>query len=152
MVGLGIFTIISSAAAYLVYRRYQRNKSGVRDDGANFFGFKRGKRVFGRKKNKGWIQTHSYTDGDEDGIGLDQQRYDTSYNNTSTADVGARAPGKIYDDPFNADSLDNLQKETSARIDRGPEYQPLNKGAAEDDHVSPVSVSFPGGTKFKEGS
>jgi hypothetical protein len=109
-----------------------------------------GFKIFGGgKKKKGWMQTTSYTDGDDDGIRLNQQGgrpYSGHHANESTASVGVHAPGRVYDDPFNAASMDNLQKQNSAQIDHGPEYHRVNTGAER--AMSPPP--FAGGTRFKE--
>lgn len=91
------------------------------------------------------MQTQSYTDGDDYGIRLDGQgRQFAAHPNESTASVGG---ARVYDDPFNAASLDNLQRETSAKIDHGPDYHPVT--TAVDRPASPAA--FAGGTRFREG-
>lgn len=90
------------------------------------------------------MQTQSYTDGDDDGIRLQGQNLG-SHPNESTASVGVPSRGRMYDDPFNANSLDNLQRETSAQIDHGPQY---SRVARAERAMSPPAA---GGTRFHEG-
>ncbi|KAG8757509.1 hypothetical protein FRC14_001986 [Serendipita sp. 396] len=131
VIGLGVFAIITSTAAFCLYKRYKRNKRF--SEGGAISDFPKPGGLFGRKKKKGWMQTHSYTDGhDEDEIPMGgNQHY-------------AADRGRPYEDPFNAESLDNLQRETSAQIDRGPEYHRVARGEG-------PPLPLEGGTKFKEG-
>jgi hypothetical protein len=156
VIGLGVLSIVAGVGAWFLWRRHKQNKNGG--------GFPKASGFF-RKKNKGWMQTQSYTDGDEedDGIRLNQPEHRgyPVHANQSTASVGIPARGRPYDDPFNAQSLDNLQRETSTHIDKGPEYHRVNTTNV--DHPphqqprhslpteSPTSPTFAGGTKFKEG-
>ncbi|KAG8825196.1 hypothetical protein FRC19_011929 [Serendipita sp. 401] len=67
VIGLGVFAIITSTAAFCLYKRYKRNKRF--SEGGAISDFPKPGGLFGRKKKKGWMQTHSYTDGhDEDEI------------------------------------------------------------------------------------
>ncbi|KAG8829455.1 hypothetical protein FRC17_006549 [Serendipita sp. 399] len=137
VIGLGVFAIVTSTAAFCLFRRYKRNKRFSESGGA-ISGFPKagGGGFFGRnKKKKGWMETHSYTDGhDEDEIQLAGSR-----------PYGAER-GRPYEDPFNAESLDNLQRETSAHIDHGPEYHRVARGEG-----AKSPPPFEGGTRFKEG-
>ena len=62
---------------------------------------------------------------------------------------------RVYDDPFSTQSMDELQSgahmERGARFDRGPTYQRVSDSAERETKQSPISPSFEGGTKFKEG-
>jgi hypothetical protein len=106
--------------------------------------------IFGRMKSKGWMQTHSYTDHDDIHLRPKGGGHSNSYNEP----IGGAPPNaeRVYDDPFNAESLDNLQRETSARIDHGPEYVPVSTVGDPDLHHHPSTspTSLTGGTKFKE--
>jgi len=61
---------------------------------------------------------------------------------------------RVYDDPFSAQSMDELQggvhMERGARIDRGPTYQPVSESVEREAKQSPISPTFERGTKFKE--
>lgn len=61
---------------------------------------------------------------------------------------------RMYDDPFSAQSMDELHREANTergpRIDRGPTYQRVSESAEQELKQSPVSPTFEGGTKFKE--
>jgi hypothetical protein len=147
VIGLGVLAIITSVAAFILIRRRSRSQGKAGD---MFGGFpKPGMGIFGRKKSKGWMQTHSYTDHDDIHLGP-KGGHSNTYNEPTG--VGAPNAGKLYDDPFNAESLDNLQRETSARIDHGPEYHPVATGGDPDpNHPSTSPTVLTGGTKFKEG-
>lgn len=133
VIGLGVLAIITSVAAFLLIRRRRRAQGGgsafPKASGGGLGG------LFGRKKSKGWMQTHSYTDHNDNDIPLPPK---------------GGAPGKLYDDPFNAESLDNLQRETSAQIDHGPKYQPVATTGDRDVHPSTSPTSLASGTKFHE--
>jgi hypothetical protein len=149
--GLGILAIASSIAVWFFWRRYKRKQAPYGQSSGTFP--KPGGGLFGRKKSKGWMQTQSFTDGgDEDAIRMDAQRGQqyANHRNESTASVGVPTRGRVYDDPFNADSLDNLQRETSAAIDHGPEYQRVATGG-ERATTPPVSPPLASGTRFHEG-
>ncbi|KIM29109.1 hypothetical protein M408DRAFT_8478 [Serendipita vermifera MAFF 305830] len=132
VIGLGVLAIASSIAAFILIRRRRRAKAaggGFPKPGGGIGG------LFGRKKNKGWMETHSYTDHNDDDIPLPPK---------------GGQPGRVYDDPFNAESLDNLQRETSAQIDHGPEYQPVSTKGDADVRPSTSPTSLKSGTKFHE--
>jgi hypothetical protein len=153
VVGLGVLAIASSVAVWFFWRRYKRNKQAPYGQSSGTFP-KPGGGLFGRKKGKGWMQTQSFTEGgDEDAIRMDAQRRQQygHHPNESTASVGVPTRGRVYDDPFNADSLDNLQRETSAAIDHGPEYQRIATGGERPTSPSPISPPLAGGTRFHEG-
>jgi hypothetical protein len=153
VVGLGVLAIASSVAVWFFWRRYKRNQQAPYGQSSGTFP-KAGGGLFGRKKGKGWMQTQSFTDGgDEDAIRMNAQRGQQygHHPNESTASVGVPTRGRVYDDPFNADSLDNLQRETSAAIDHGPEYQRVATRGERPTSPSPVSPPFAGGTRFHEG-
>ena len=127
VVGLALLALITSLAAFILIRRRRRTQAGD-----SFQGFPKSRLgMFKRRKAKGWMRTQSYTDHDD--IHLSPKAgHSTAYNDSASAD--APNAGRVYDDPFNAASLDNLQRETSARIDHGPEYHPVATIADPDLH------------------
>ena len=82
------------------------------------------------------METQSYADHNDDDIPLPPK--------------GA-ATGRVYDDPFNAESLDNLQRETSVQIDHGPQYHPVSTSGDGDKPPTASRTSLQSGTKFHEG-
>jgi hypothetical protein len=151
-----VLCIACAIAVFILLRRHKRKHQPPHADGqypVGFTGKGKGWFSFGHKKRgPGWQQTHSYADDEAYNL-----EHGHGYNdNPSQAgrDVPVQPHRRMYDDPFNAQSTDELQSEArterGARIDRGPTYQRISDSADREPRQSPVSPTFEGGTKFKE--
>jgi hypothetical protein len=150
-----VLCIASSIAVFILLKRHKRKHQPPHADGQYPIGITgKGKGWLGfghKKRGPGWQQTHSYAD--EEDSHLEQGRGYSDVPNHG-GDVPMQPHRRMYDDPFSAQSMDELQSEAraerGARIDRGPTYQPVSNPAVPETRQSPVSPTFEGGTKFKE--
>lgn len=149
--------IACSIAVFILLKRHKRKHQPPHADGQYLVGFTgkgKGWFSFGRKKRgPGWQQTHSFAE--DEGYTLEQGRGYSDDPNHAGGETSVQPHRRVYDDPFSARSMDELQSEAhmerGSRIDQGPTYQRVSESAERELKQSPITPAFEGGTKFKEG-
>lgn len=148
--------IACSIAVFILLKRHKRKQQPPHADGqypVAFTGKGKGWFSFGRKKRgPGWQQTHSFAE--DESYTLEHGRGYNDASNPAGGEMSMQPHRRMYDDPFSARSLDELQsgahRERETKIDRGPTYQRVSDSVEREPRQRPLSPTFEGGTKFKE--